>query len=268
MNSFLTEIAFQIQDIAVRPYVYRALRTLDRTNDGTAALIAGSIRDAFHPALTDEEQIRVRSIEAVRRALNRSTETIEMVDYGAYADPVHGTHIRRSVGEVALSSSKPYRWSLLLFFIVRRLAPKRCLEFGTCLGISTLYQSAALELNGEGTLITMEGSPPLAERARKNFASLDRSNIVSAVGKFSDILPEVLGSHHPFDYVFIDGHHEGNATVRYFEQLLPWLMNNAVLIFDDIHWSPGMKQAWKRITAHPRVKYSADLYQAGIVIVS
>jgi predicted O-methyltransferase YrrM len=266
VNSFLTEIAFQIQDIAVRPYVYRALWTLDRMNDGTAVMLAESIRDAFRPALSDEEQVHVHNIEAVRRALNGSAETIDMVDYGA--DPVHGTHIRWSVGEMALLSSKPYRWSLLLFFIVERLTPKRCLEFGTCLGISTLYQSAALELNGEGILITMEGSPTLAERAKENFTALNRSNIVSMVGKFSDLLPGVLEEHHPFDYVFIDGHHEGNATVRYFEQMLPWLMNNAVLIFDDIHWSSGMKQAWKRIAAHPRVKYSVDLYQAGIVIVS
>ena len=146
--------------------------------------------------------------------------------------------------------------------------PNQCLEFGTCLGISTLYQSAALALNGSGNIVTMEGAESLASRAQKNFQELECKNIVGVVGRFDDVLNEVIDSHQPFDFVFIDGHHEGNATKRYFERLLPSVTRNAVMVFDDIHWSGSMKEAWKYIVRHRRVKYSVDLYQVGIIIVS
>ncbi len=264
----LTHLAFQIQDIAVRPYVFSALRFLESTKDYQAMTLADSIRDAFSGSLSDDEKNRVSDIEIMRRMLNESRNTIDIIDYGAHADPLNGTVVHRTLGEVALSSSKPYRWSLLLFFIIERMSPKQCLEFGTCLGVSTLYQAAALKLNNSGTIVTMEGAQTLAEIAQKNFASLGYDNITSIVGKFSDTLPSVINKYQPFDYVFIDGHHEGNATLKYFEQLLPSLMNNAIVVFDDIHWSAGMKHAWKKIVMHPRVKYSVDLYQVGIVIVS
>ena len=146
--------------------------------------------------------------------------------------------------------------------------PQRCLEFGTCVGISTMYQSAALALNGSGTIVTMEGAPSLASVAQKNFTDAGMNNIMSIVGKFTDVLDHVIEQYQPFDFVFVDGHHEGKATIAYFEKLLPSVSRNAVLIFDDIHWSTSMKEAWKYIILHQRVKHSADLYQLGIVIVS
>jgi predicted O-methyltransferase YrrM len=268
MNSFLTQIAFQIQDIAVRPFVYTAIQSLEKTNDGYAGLLAESIRDAFKGSLSEDEKKKIHTIENLRKRLNKSNDVVEISDFGANADSMNGTIVHRSIGEVAVSSSKPYRWSLLLFFIIERFAPKQCLEFGTCLGVSTLYQAAALTLNGSGALVTMEGAPNLASLAQKNFSSLAYENITSVVGKFSDILPSVIEKYQPFDYVFVDGHHEGNATYGYFEQLLPSLMNNAIVVFDDIHWSASMKEAWQKIIRHKRVKYFVDLYQVGILIVS
>ena len=42
---------------------------------------------------------------------------------------------------------------------------------------------------------------------------------------------------------------------------------NAILIFDDIHWSPKMTKAWKEIIVDPKVLLSVDLFKLGIVIV-
>jgi hypothetical protein len=268
VNSFLTQIAFQIQDVAVRPYVYSAVKSLEASGNATAQLLASSIRDAFHGSIHDGSVHRIEAIETLRTRLNRSKENIEIVDYGAGADSDEGSIVHRTIGDVALSSSKPYRWSLLLFSIVETMAPKQCLEFGTCLGISTLYQAAALAQNNAGSMVTMEGSQALAAVAQKNFSDLGYGSIVSLVGKFDDVLPSVLKHYDAFDHVFIDGHHDGNATMKYFERLLPSLTNNAVVVFDDIHWSSDMKHAWKKIITHPRIKFSADLYQVGIVIVS
>ena len=47
--------------------------------------------------------------------------------------------------------------------IVRELSPRACLELGAGYGISAAYQGAALELNGSGTLTTMERIEALGE---------------------------------------------------------------------------------------------------------
>ncbi len=53
--------------------------------------------------------------------------------------------------------------------------------------------------------------------------------------------------------------------LKYFEQLLPTAHNDSVFIFDDIHWSPGMEEAWKEIKKHTDVRVSVDTYQWGLV---
>lgn len=268
MNSLLLNAAFFIQDIAVRPYIFSAIKSLEATGDDIALQIAEAMRDAFNRQPSERELEFISRIENIRSRLNASDEQLEITDYGANAQSTNGSIVYRTLGEVSLSSSKPKRWSMLLFYLIERLMPQRCLEFGTCVGVSTMYQSAALTLNGSGTIVTMEGAQSLAAVAQKNFAELECKNIVSVVGKFTEVLDSIIEQHQPFDFVFIDGHHEGNATIAYFEKLLPSVSRNAVIIFDDIHWSSSMKDAWKKIITHRRVKHAADLYQLGIVIVS
>jgi hypothetical protein len=40
---------------------------------------------------------------------------------------------------------------------------------------------------------------------------------------------------------------------------------NTLLIFDDIYWSEGMKEAWEIIKAHPQVTVTVDLFWIGLV---
>ncbi|WZL88411.1 class I SAM-dependent methyltransferase [Salinimicrobium sp. 3283s] len=81
--------------------------------------------------------------------------------------------------------------------------------------------------------------------------------------------PKTLNSEliitHNFDLLFIDGNHQKEATLSYFEKLLPTVHNDSVMIFDDIHWSKGMEEAWEEIKAHPKVKVSIDTFQWGLV---
>ena len=46
---------------------------------------------------------------------------------------------------------------------------------------------------------------------------------------------------------------------------LPHVHNDTVFIFDDIHWSEGMEQAWDTIKAHPAVQVTVDLFGVGLV---
>ena len=152
--------------------------------------------------------------------------------------------ISRTLGEMT-RSSKPPRWAFLLFRLVRELAPDACVELGSCVGISASYQAAALELNGRGHLITLEGADVLAERSQRTIDDLGLSERASVrLGQFSNTLPGTLDSLPPVGYAFIDGHHVEDATIDYMEQILPHLAPEAVLLFDDINWSAGMKRAW------------------------
>jgi hypothetical protein len=38
-----------------------------------------------------------------------------------------------------------------------------------------------------------------------------------------------------------------------------------MVVFDDIHWSSEMEQAWSQIIADPRVTMSIDLFFIGLV---
>ena len=63
----------------------------------------------------------------------------------------------------------------------------------------------------------------------------------------------------------IDGNHRQEPTERYFEQILPYIHNDTLLIFDDIHWSREMESAWKHIVAHEAVSCDIDLFYIGIL---
>jgi predicted O-methyltransferase YrrM len=67
------------------------------------------------------------------------------------------------------------------------------------------------------------------------------------------------------DLIYFDGNHQKEATLHYFEKLLPLAHNDSVFIFDDIHWSGEMEEAWEQIKAHPRVRVSIDTFYWGLV---
>ncbi|MFM7823858.1 MAG: O-methyltransferase, partial [Bacteroidota bacterium] len=146
--------------------------------------------------------------------------------------------------------------------ISKDLQPDNILELGTSLGISTMYLSAA---NPSAKVITVEGCPKTAAHARDNFSKLGLENIESLVGDFDDQLPSVLNRTNSLGLVYIDGNHTYEATVRYFHTLLPKCGNETCIIFDDIHWSAGMENAWKEISNNSRVTMSVDLFYFGIV---
>ena len=64
--------------------------------------------------------------------------------------------------------------------------------------------------------------------------------------------------------VFFDGNHRKDATLRYFNQCLEKANEDSIFIFDDIHWSEEMQDAWKEIKAHPQITLALDVFQFGI----
>ncbi len=151
--------------------------------------------------------------------------------------------------------------------LVRRLEPVSCLELGTCVGISAAYQATALRFNGTGTMTSLEGAPEIAAIAAETFEVTGCTNASVVTGPFRDTLGSALEKARPVDFFFNDGHHDHDAVLQYFEQAMPFLAETAVIVFDDIAWSEGMKRAWKELEADSRVTVSIDLGAIGIVLV-
>lgn len=220
--------------------------------------------------LSPTEHEAARRIEARRTALLRSDQRIPKVDYGAgtAADRRTAAEMQGGVASVervadVCRASKPAFWAAFLLALVRETGPTSCVELGTCVGISAAYQAAAL---GPGAALwTLEGSPEIARLARETLADFPDARVV--VGPFDETLASVLAEAAPVDLFFNDGHHDEHAVLRYFEAALPHLAPGAVVAFDDIGWSPGMRRAWNAIERHERVAGAIDLETMGIVVV-
>jgi predicted O-methyltransferase YrrM len=260
-----------------RPQVAAAATELERSDDPVAHRLAAALRASIDGAQSDAEKAWIGRIENLRERLARSDEQIQAVDYGTGSAETErtaeemalGTPVVYTVSDLCLSSSNPPQWDGVLFNIVRRLEPLRAVEMGTCLGLSAAYQGAALELNGrDGHLVTLEGAPTLAERSRTHLDELGVGRVTVRTGRFDDTLGPVVAELKPVDYVFVDGHHDGQATLDYFDLIAPHLGPSAVVVYDDIHYNDDMKRAWDRIAADERVTHAADLGSMGVTLVS
>lgn len=69
------------------------------------------------------------------------------------------------------------------------------------------------------------------------------------------------------DLVFVDGFHAMEPTLDHFEQCLTKSHNDTVFVFDDIHWSRGMEQAWEAVKSHDKVSVTIDLYNMGLAFL-
>ncbi len=253
--------------------IYKLTRTPGELNrmfavgDASISQFARAFGAALNHQLSQEESEWVYRIETLRNELINSNIPLPPMDNAAEMTGNSRTASGTTVGQVCKQASKPPQWALLLFKIIREFKPTWCLELGTCLGISGSYQAAALRLNGCGNLVTLEGAESRARISQENFSRLGLDNTEVVTGYFQDTLNGVLDQHPPFSYVFIDGHHDGKATVQYYRQILPNLTASSVVIFDDIAWSQGMRKAWDTVIETPEVKVAIDMFHVGVCIL-
>lgn len=199
-------------------------------------------------------------VENRRRDLLSDNRVINVTDLGA------GSHLNnnreKKVSDIAKNALKPPKLAQLLYRLVSDLQPRNMIELGTCLGITSLYLKNAAP---DAELYTLEGCPQTSETAMRVFHKAAAAHINQVVGNFDDRLPEIIEKLDQLDFVFIDGNHTREATLRYFEWCLPKVHDNTLLIFDDIYWSEGMKEAWATIKAHSQVTVTVDLFWIGLV---
>lgn len=245
----------------------RGLRALRSDAHPAAAAVGRALTRALAGGAV-EERAWAERIEALRSELVASDELISTPLAAWSGDDSHAGHVERPVRRLALEGSRPAHWGMVLLCLVRELAPQRCLELGTCAGISAAYQAAALNLGGgDGRLVTVDADPARTELAARNLArlSLD-TRVETRVGRFYDVLDSVL-ERGPFELAFIDGHHDEHATVDYFRSIAAAAPRPAIVVLDDIAWSAGMERAWHVVGAEPDVALALDLRGTGLCVL-
>jgi len=247
----------------------RTLARLLKDPEPTVAAV-GRALTAAAAAPEAPEREWIDRIEGLRAELGRSDEVIRSARSTWTGEQADGERVRSSpVARLALEQSKSERWGRVLLHLARELDVRRALELGTCVGLSTAYQAAGLELaGGEGRLVTLEADPSRVELALANLERLGLGAHVEArAGRFEDTLDPALQSAGELDLAFVDGHHQLAPTLDYFERLTACLRRPGVILLDDITWSEGMRRAWARIAADPRVLLTVDLHGLGLCVV-
>jgi predicted O-methyltransferase YrrM len=211
----------------------------------------------------DEKSEIFKSIEQRRKELLYDKTLIQIRDYGAGFGGI--VYKSRTISYITQNSTKPGKYARLLYRLVKYYKPKKILELGTSVGISSVYQAFG---NTDSQLITIEGCENTSSLAQTTFKNLDVKNIVLVNDEFESALDKIFMKYSEIDYVFIDGNHRKEPTLRYFDRCLKQSHEKTIFIIDDINWSCEMREAWKEIQQHPRVKITIDLFMMGIVFIN
>ncbi len=128
-----------------------------------------------------KRRVRAREAEAGRKIYGR-----ERADLYGLA-PIAITH---EVGE-------------LLYVLALARRARTIVEFGTSLGVSTIYLACAIRDAGDGVVITTEFQPEKAEYAAANLADAGLADVVEL--RLGDALETLRDLGGPIDLLFLDG---------------------------------------------------------------
>jgi len=219
------------------------------------SIVSGVFRNKIDPDV-------VLTIESIRKKNLSDARTINILDLGAGSSMMK-KNIRR-VSEIARYSSVPVKYGVLLARMAAEFGKPAVVEFGTSLGISTMYLASGCP---ESVIYTMEGCQETALIARDNFNDAGLRNIKLLTGSFDSLLPEIKNLKVKPGLVFIDGNHREEPLMKYFSTMSDISGPETVIIIDDIHTSEEMESAWNRIRQHENVSFTVDIFRMGMVFL-
>lgn len=197
-----------------------------------------------------------KDLIALRRQARRSNREITVTDFGAGSKKLGS---KRSIGAIYQTSVASQKFQRLLYHLIVQQKSKNILELGTSLGFSSIYLAKA----STGEVSTIEACPAIYREATSLFTALGTNNVNAFNLTFADYFMQYGGK--TYDFVYIDGHHDGQALVEYVGILKPQLAKHAVLVVDDIRWSRSMYKAWKALVSSPDFQSSVDLFRMGVL---
>ena len=196
------------------------------------------------------------SIENLRQQLSLDNTPIHLQPLGT------SNAKTTTVAKELKNSAKSPRQAQLLQRLCASNQSQYIIELGTNLGLSTAYLASN---NSQSHVYTLEGQPELCHIALNNFNKLKLHNINLIEGDIDNTLPTLIQQLPQIDLLFIDANHQYQSTLNYYNLAKSKIHKNSIIIFDDIHWSEGMQQAWNEIRQDPDIRLSIDIFHMGIV---
>lgn len=150
--------------------------------------------------------------------------------------------------DMPYAMENPSHYYRLLFEIVKRYKPKYSLEIGVDKGGSTLTLAAA---NPEGLVVSVDIDQASCENARKIAEAHGLGNLRVAQNdslahvKSLKEIEEQIGV--KAELLFLDGRHDFLHCRAEYEGYRPFMKQGGIILFDDIHESSEMEQAWASI---------------------
>lgn len=204
----------------------------------------------------------VNRIEKVRKRLLNDKKTIEVLDLGSGSEKMKSNY--RKVSDIVRYSAVNKKYGVFLANLASEFGKNGVVEFGTSLGISTMYMAASVP---DSIVYTIEGSHSVAHIAGENFSAAGFGNINLLTGSFSEMLPKITDSGIKPGFVFIDGNHRREPVLEYFNKMVEISDSDVVIVIDDINNSEEMAEAWKEIQNHKDVTCTIDIFRMGLVFL-
>lgn len=207
--------------------------------------------------LNKSKKSRNRKIEKQRKRLLKDTSVLDFKDFGR-----GGQVFRTTIKERAKKTLKSKKYARLLARTASAYNAQNILELGTSFGITTSY----LAQHKGSTVVTLEGATSILDIAQEVWKQLDFQDRITAISGNFDISLQKLADYE-FDLVFVDGNHHYKPTLNYFEQILKLVKPGSIVVFDDIHYSKEMEEAWEAIKKHNKVNTTIDVFRMGFVFL-
>jgi predicted O-methyltransferase YrrM len=195
-----------------------------------------------------------------RGSMHPSNTTLYIKDYGAGSRVFKSNN--RQVKDILKHNCSTEKDTQLLYRLCACFKVNQVLELGTSLGIATHAMATA---RPSAQITTIEGSPEVYEFAKNALKKEGLGNVRFIKSTFKEFFEKQNSKPVIYDLIYIDGHHDGEATLSYFESILDKIHNDTVVVLDDIYWSIDMTRAWNQICIHTQVTASIDCFDLGMV---
>ncbi len=155
-------------------------------------------------------------------------------------------------------SSPPFQGDFYAWLVMAR-RPQIVVEFGSGFGVSGMYFAAGLEENGSGQLYSFEINEKWARVAEQAIAQVS-GRFTLTHGSFEEHIDIVPG---PIDLAFVDGIHSYEFVIKQWQLLQPRMSPGGLILFDDLGFGQGMKEAWLEIARSEGVVGAVEFREHG-----
>ncbi len=202
-------------------------------------------------------------VAALRARLAASSESVPIPDLKA-ANVRGGGTAREGDTQTVMESiartvhaATTNEWNGRVLYRCAR-GSRTAVEIGANIGLGSVWIGAALETPNR--LILLDGARSLLEIADQNVQEIAGFSPELREGLFSDTVSALADdlADNSVDFVFVDGEHYYEPTMRDAALLIPKVREEGVIVFDDISWNDDMERAWSDLARRPDCRLAIE----------